>query len=158
VVLTIFSGSNVWREIQTLLKRDMDALGVRLDFKPTPTQDLFKESAQGKFMLNIHGRSATPLGTIFQTFYSTQPGESNESRFKFPAYDVACDEFFTADSDAGRQKAASRMTEILQTYVPVMPLLFDVENAFVQPWLMGYYPSRVAAHFQYMDIAPRRTP
>ena len=152
VVLTIFTGT-VWREIQTLLKRDMDALGVRLDFKATPLQDLFKEAAQGKFMMNIHGRSATPLGLVFQTFCSTQPPEANESRFKFPAYDLALDAFFTADSDAGRQKAASTMTKILQTYVPAMPLLFDVENAFVQPWLLGYYPSRAAAHWQYMDIA-----
>jgi ABC-type transport system substrate-binding protein len=157
VVLTIFTG-NVWREIQTLLKRDMDALGVRLDFKVTPLQDLFKEAAQGKFMMNIHGRSATPLGLVFQTFYSTQPPEANESRFKFPAYDRALDALFTVDSDAGRQKAASTMTEILQTYVPVMPLLFDVENAFVQPWLLGYSPSRVAAHWQYMDIARQKSP
>ena len=63
-----------------------------------------------------------------------------------------------ADSDAERQKAARTMTEILQTYVPVMPMLYDVENAFVQPWLMGYHPSRVAAHWQYMDIAPSKTP
>ena len=158
VVLTIFSDGNVWREIQTLLKRDMDALGVRLDFKSTPMQDLFKEAAQGKFMMTIHGRSATPLGTIFQTFYSTQPGEANESRFKSKEYDRAADAFFVADTDAGRQKAASTMTEILQTYAPVMPMLYDVENAFVQPWLMGYHPSRVAAHWQYMDLAPPKTP
>ena len=158
VVLTIFSDGNVWREIQTLLKRDMDALGVRLDFKSSPMQDLFKEAAQGKFMMNIHGRSATPLGTVFQTFYSTQPGEANESRFKSKEYDRAADAFFVADTDAGRQKAASTMTEILQTYAPVMPMLYDVENAFVQPWLLGYYPSRVAAHWQYMDIAPSKTP
>jgi len=124
----------------------------------TDLQDVFKESAQGKFMINIHGRSATPLGTIFQTFYSTQPGEANESRFKSKDYDRALDAFFVADSDAARQKAASTMTEILQTYAPVMPLLYDVENAFVQPWLMGYHPSRVAAHWQYMDIAPSKTP
>jgi ABC-type transport system substrate-binding protein len=158
IVLTIFSDGNVWREIQTLLKRDMDALGVRIEFKSTPLQDVFKESAQGKFMINIHGRSATPLGTIFQTFYSTQPGEANESRFRSKDYDRALDAFFVADSDAARQKAASTMTEILQTYAPVMPLLYDVENAFVQPWLMGYHPSRVAAHYQYMDIAPSKTP
>jgi ABC-type transport system substrate-binding protein len=121
-------------------------------------QDLFKEAAQGKFMMTIHGRSATPLGTIFQTFYSTQPGEANESRFKSKEYDRAADAFFVADTDAGRQKAASTMTEILQTYAPVMPMLYDVENAFVQPWLMGYHPSRVAAHWQYMDLAPPKTP
>lgn len=157
VVLTIFTG-NVWREIQTLLKRDMDALGVRMEFKSTPLQDVFKEAAQGKFMMNIHGRAATPLGTIFQTYYSTQPGEANESRFKSKDYDRALDAFFVADSDAARQKAASTMTEILQTYTPIMPLLYDVENAFVQPWLMGYSPSRVAAHWQYMDIAPSKSP
>ena len=157
IVVTIFTG-NVWREIQTLIKRDMDALGVRVDFKSTPLQDVFKEAAQGKFMVNIHGRSATPLGTIFQTYYSTQPGEANESRFKSAAYDKALDAFFLADSDAARQKAASTMTEILQTYAPIIPLLYDVENAFVQPWLQGYYPSRVAAHYQYMDIAPTKSP
>jgi oligopeptide transport system substrate-binding protein len=157
IVFTIFTG-NVWREIQTLIKRDMDALGIRVEFKSTPLQDVFKEAAQGKFMINIHGRSATPLGTIFQTFYSTQPGEANESRFKSKDYDRALDEFFVADSDAARQKAASRMTDILQTYAPVMPLLYDVENAFVQPWVLGYHPSRVSAHYQYMDIAPSKTP
>lgn len=157
VVITIFTG-NVWREIQTLIKRDMDALGVRVEFKSTPLQDVFKEAAQGKFMMNIHGRSATPLGTIFQTYYSTQPGEANESRFKSKDYDRALDAFFVADSDAARQKAASTMTEILQTYSPIMPLLYDVENAFVQPWVMGYAPSRVAAHWQYMDIAPSKSP
>jgi ABC-type transport system substrate-binding protein len=157
IVITIFTG-NVWREIQTLLKRDMDALGVRVEFKSTPLQDVFKEAAQGKFMMNIHGRSATPLGTIFQTFYSTQPGEANESRFKSKEYDRALDAFFAADTDAARQKAAITMTGILQTYAPVMPLLYDVENAFLQPWLMGYQPSRVAAHYQYMDIAPSKAP
>jgi len=157
IVVTIFTG-NVWREIQTLIKRDMDALGVRVDFKSTPLQDVFKEAAQGKFMMNIHGRSATPLGVLFQTFYSTQPGEANESRFKSAAYDKALDAFFVADTDAARQKQASTMTEILQTYAPVMPLLYDVENAFVQPWVMGYHPSRVAAHYQYLDIAPSKSP
>jgi ABC-type transport system substrate-binding protein len=158
LVLTIFSDSQVWREIQTLLKRNLDALGVRVEFKSTPMQDLFKEAAQGKFMMNIHGRAATPLGTVFQTYYSTQPGESNESRFKSKDYDRALDAFFVADTDAARQKAASTMTEILQTYAPIIPLLYDVENAFVQPWVMGYRPSRVAAHYQYMDLGPSKSP
>ena len=39
-----------------------------------------------------------------------------------------------------------------------MPLLYDVENAFVQPWVQGYHPSRVNAHYQYLDIAPSKSP
>jgi ABC-type transport system substrate-binding protein len=157
VILTIFTG-NVWREIQTLLKKNMDTLGVRLDFRSVPLQDLFKEAAQGKFMMNIHGRSATPNGTIFQTFYGPQPPEANESRFRSAPYDRALEEFLRAATDAERQRAAITMTEILQAYVPVIPLLVDVQNAFVQPWLMGYYPSPFRLYFQYYDIAPAKSP
>ena len=157
VTLTIFTG-NVWREIQTLLKKNMDTLGVRFDFHSVPLQDLFKESAQGKFMMNIHGRSATPNGTIFKTFYGPEPPEGNESRFRYAPYDRALEEFFRASTDAERQRAAATMTEILQTYAPVIPLLVDVENAFVQPWLLGYEPARFGAYYQYYDIAPSRSP
>jgi ABC-type transport system substrate-binding protein len=152
LTLTIFTGT-AWREIQTLLRKNMDALGVRLDFRVVPVQDLFKESAQGKFMLVIHGRSAGPNGLIFQTFYGPAPPEANESRFRYAPYDRALDEFFRAPTAPDRQRAARVMTDILQSYVPVMPLLVDVQNAFVQPWLLGYYPSPFAAYFQYLDIA-----
>ena len=152
VTLSIFTGT-VWREIQTLLKKNMDTLGIRIDFKVMPTQDLFKEAAQGKFMLNIHGRSASPEGTIFQTFYGPMPGEANETRFRYEPYDRALEDFLRAPDATSRQSAASTMTEILQSYVPVMPLMVDVQNAFIQPWLIGYYPSSFSAYFQYMDIA-----
>jgi hypothetical protein len=29
----------------------------------------------------------------------------------------------------------------------------DINNAFSQPWLLGYHPSPFSAYFQYMDIA-----
>ena len=81
-----------------------------------------------------------------------------KSRFRYAPYDQALEAFLRAGNDAERQRAARTMTEILQSYVPVMPLLVDVQNAFVQPWLQGYYPSPFLSYFQYLDIAPSRTP
>jgi len=40
--------------------KNLDAVGVRVEFKVVPTQDLFKEAAQGKFQINIHGRGGGP--------------------------------------------------------------------------------------------------
>lgn len=157
VTLTIFTG-NVWREIQTLIKKNMDTLGVRFDFRNVPVQDLFKEAAQGKFMMNIHGRSASPDGIIFSTFYGPSPPEANESRFRNAQYDEAYREFLRARNEADRQRAADTMSEVLITYAPVLPLLVDVENAFVQPWVMGYVPARVGAYWYYYDIAAGRPP
>ena len=157
VVLTIFTGT-VWREIQTLLKKNMDALGVRLDFRAVPVQDLFKATAQGQFALAIHGRAANPNGLIFQTFYGPMPPEANESRFRYAPYDHAYRDFVRARDDSTRLRAARTMTAILQGYAPVIPLLVDVQNAFVQPWLLGYYPSPFSAYVQYMDIDLAKRP
>jgi ABC-type transport system substrate-binding protein len=71
---------------------------------------------------------------------------------------IAPRNFLRATNDSERQRAASTMTEILQTYVPVIPLLVDVENAFAQPWLQGYFPSPFRLYFQYYDIAPSKSP
>ena len=157
VTLTIFTG-NVWREIQTLLQKNMHALAVRLDFRAVPVQDLFKEAAQGKFMVDIHGRSATPNGLSYLQFYGPSPPEQNESRFRLPQYDRALEGFLRASNEADRLREARTMIAIVQLYAPLIPLLVDVENAFVQPWLQGYVPSSLAAHFQYLDIGGARPP
>ena len=157
VVLTIFTGT-VWREIQTLLRRNLDALGVRIEFREMPPQDLFKAGAQGKFMFNIHGRSATPDGLLYLSFYGPTPPELNESRFRVPQYDRAMEAFLRADNDADRMREARTMIAIVHYYAPLMPLVVDVRNAFVQPWLLGHVPSPFAAYVQYLDIAPGRAP
>lgn len=152
VTLTIFTG-NVWRELQTLLKKNFDVVGVRMEFRSVPVQDLFKEAAQGKFAMNIHGRSLTPNGLGFIAFYGPAPPELNESRFRHAPYDRAFGEFLRAPGEVERMRAARTMSEILLAYAPILPLLVDINNAFSQPWLLGYYPSPFSAYFQYMDLA-----
>jgi hypothetical protein len=55
-------------------------------------------------------------------------------------------------------REARTMIAIVNYYAPAMPLVVDVRNAFVQPWLQGYVPSAFAAYFQYQDIAAPRPP
>lgn len=151
LTLTIFTG-NVWREIQTLLRKNMDAIGLRLEFRMVPVQDLFKEAAQGKFAMNIHGRRQTPNGLIYEQFYGPAPPESNESRFRSEAYDLAFRNFVRATTPAERLTESRKMIEIVQNFVPMTPLLVDIDNAFVQPWVSGYFPSTYATYYKYMDV------
>ena len=81
LTMTTFTGT-VWREMQTLWKKNMDALGVRMVFRSVPTQDLFKESAQGRYQLSVHGRSSTPMGLVFIILHSKQTPETNDARFR----------------------------------------------------------------------------
>ena len=68
----------------------------------------------------------------------------------------ALEAFLRAKNETERLREARTMIAIVQYYAPLIPLVVDVENAFVQPWLQGYVPSSLAAHFQYLDIAGER--
>ncbi len=153
LVLTMitFTGT-VWREMQTLWKKNMDAIGVRMVFRSVPTQDLFKETAQGKYQLSVHGRSSSPTGLGLTTLYGKLPPEANDARFRFDAYDRALGQYMLAGTDAERMAAARVMHDIVAVYVPMLPLVVDVENAFVQPWVSGYNRSPFATYYKYVDI------
>ncbi len=157
LTFSIFTG-NVWREIQTLIKRNMDAIGVRMEFRVVPTQDLFKEAAQGKFQMNIHGRGGNPIGLLFTLLHGPEPPETNETRFRYEPYDRALERFLRAGDEVGRQKHARTMTAILLAYAPMIPLLVDVENAFIQPWVLGYHKSPFATYYKYLDLDLARMP
>jgi len=157
LTFTIFSGT-VWREIQTLFRRNLDAVGLRVEFKVVPTQDLFKEAAQGKFQINIHGRGGGPRGLLFGMLYGPAPPENNESRFRNGQYDRAFEAFLRAPDPATRLAQARTMSALTQVYVPMIPLMVDVENAFVQPWVAGYNRSPFATYYKYVDIDLARRP
>ncbi len=151
ITLLIFPGS-VWREVQTLVKKNMDTIGVRMAFRTMAMQDLFKDTAAGKFQVVIHGRSTSPTGMGFQQLHGPDPREINESQFRLDAYDRAFERFLRAPTQQERMEAARVMNAIVAAWAPMLPLMVDIENAFTQPWVQGYRRSEFGSYYQYLDI------
>lgn len=156
VTLTLRSGP-VSREIETLTKRDMDAIGVRMDFRLTPFQDAIKELEKGKFQVYFGGFGGSPSGypELLQ-LYSKQPQRVNVSQFRLDEYDQSADKFLRSASDAEQVAAARRMTELARTYMPELPTIFRLENNFAQPWLLGFSTPVFSEYWKYLDIDPAR--
>jgi oligopeptide transport system substrate-binding protein len=152
IVLTLRSGP-VSREIQTLTKRDLDAVGLRMDFRLTPFQDAIKELEKGQFQMYFGGFGGSPSGwpELFQ-LYSKQPQRVNVSQFRLDEYDRAAEKFLRSESDADQIAAARKMTELARTYMPELPTIFRLQNDFVQPWLLGFSPQVFSTYWKYMDI------
>lgn len=152
VTLTLRSGP-VSREIQTLTKRDLDAVGIRTDYRLTPFQDAIKELEKGQFQMYFGGFGGSPSGwpELFQ-LYSKQPQRVNVSQFKLEEYDRAAEKFLRSATEADQIAAARKMTDLARTYVPELPTIFRLENDFVQPWLMGFSPQVFSTYWKYMDI------
>lgn len=156
LTLTTFSGAQ-WREMQALWKQAMDAIGVRMEFRAMPPIELFKEAAQGQFQVVLFGVTSSPTGLDLLGLHSRQPGSTNATRFRHEPFDQALERFMHAATEQQRLVEARVMNAIVDTYVPVIPLVVELETAYVQPWVLGFRGSPyVTYHYQYLDADPTR--
>jgi len=156
VTMTTFTGTQ-WREMQALWKQDMNAIGVRIEFRVVPTTELFKEASQGRFQLVLSGNTSSPTGLELLTLHSKEPGSTNATRFRSAAFDEALDRFMHASTEQQRQIEARAMNELVDSYVPLIPMVAELETAFVQPWVLGFRGSPyVTYYYQYLDIDTRK--
>ena len=152
VSMTLRSGA-LSREIQTLWKKNMDAIGLRTDFHVTPFQDAIKELEKGQFQIYFGGFGGSPSGypELFQ-LYSKQPQRINISQFKLDEYDRAAEQFLRSATDEQQVAAARRMNELTRTYAPMIPAIFRFQNDFVAPWVEGFAPPVFSTYWKYLDI------
>jgi len=152
LTFTLRSGA-VSREIQTLVKRNMDAVGLRMEFRVTPFQDAIKELVAGKYQLFFSGFGGSASGylQLSQLWSKSQPN-INHSRFEFPEYDAAFAQFLQSPDPAAQVAAARRMSEIARAYVPMLPAVFRLESNFVQPWVQGFSPPVFQTYWKYLDV------
>src|SRR5262249_11105213 len=87
LTLSLRSGGNS-REIETLWKKSMDAIGLRTEYHVTPFQDVIKELEGGKFQMYFGGYGGIPSGyaQLIQ-LYGKEPTAVNAVRFKSAEYD-----------------------------------------------------------------------
>ncbi|TMH27784.1 MAG: heme-binding protein [Betaproteobacteria bacterium] len=152
VTMSLRSGGTT-RELSTLFKKNMDAIGIRMDFHITPFQDVIKELQQGKFQMYVGGYGGFPSGWAELTqLYSRQPRTVNFSAFKLAEYDRAMEDYVRSPTEAGQIATAKKMSEIARAYMPMLPNVFRIENQVVHPWVQGYSPFVFQPYWKYLDI------
>jgi ABC-type transport system substrate-binding protein len=143
----------VTREVQTLWKKNMDAIGLRAEFSVAPFQEMIKALEKGKFQMYQGGFGGSPSGyNELAQLHSRQPQRVNVVQFKNAEYDRAAEQFLRSATDDEQIAAARTMSEIARTYMPLMPVYFRLENNYVQPWLMGFSPFVFTSYWKYLDL------
>jgi oligopeptide transport system substrate-binding protein len=158
ITIMLRSGA-VSREVQTLLRKNLMAVGLRTDFHVVPFQDAVKELTMGQYQVWYGGFGGTPTAyAIMSQLYGKTSPQINVSKFSLPEYDAAIERFMRTSDPAEQVAAARRAAEIQRAYVPMIPVLFRLENYFVQPWLTGFRPSRFETYWKYYDIDVAKQP
>ena len=152
ITMTLRAGA-VMREVQTLWKKNLAAVGLRTDFHVTPFQDAIKELERGQFQTYFGGFGGSPAGyNVLSQLHSRQPQRVNVTQFKNVDFDRAADEFLKSATNAGQMAAARRMNELAFMYMPELPAAFRLESNIVQPWVQGFAPPIFTSYWKYLDI------
>jgi ABC-type transport system substrate-binding protein len=155
--LTVVRGTlpeSWYREADTLWKKNMDAIGIRMQVVQQTFAELLNLSRAGKLpMFNLGYRSLEPSGyQILQTLWSKSPRDTNPSQFRQPDYDAAYEAFLRTPAGPERIALARKMSEISQAYMPMLLHTFGVGNVLYFPWVQGYWPSPFGFSWKYLDI------
>ena len=148
------------READALWIKSMAAIGLKMTVNTKPFSELLKQSNAGQLMMfNLGFRAGDPSGyDTLATLWGKSSDATNRARFRNADYDAAYERFLRTPDVKERIALARKMSDIVNTYVPLTMQVYPIGNAFAQPWLLGYYPSQFGFTWKYMDIDLARKP
>ncbi|MEO5764732.1 MAG: ABC transporter substrate-binding protein [Casimicrobiaceae bacterium] len=149
------------RETGDLWITSMKAIGVRMKVNTAPFAELLKQANAGQLQVfDLGYRSPSPSGfAILATLWGKAPPDTNHAHFRNADYDAGYESFLRTPPGPARNAVARRMSDVVAAHAPILYRTYPVGNAFLQPWLKGYYPSSFGFSWKYLDIdlANRRT-
>ncbi|RZU01045.1 ABC transporter substrate-binding protein [Rivibacter subsaxonicus] len=148
---------NQSRQLVELWKKNMDAIGIRMEFKIAKWPENLKASTAGKLMMWGVGWSANdPDGDTFLALGDGgAKGQANKSRFNLDAFNAAYRRQKALPNSPERQAAMDEASKLLIAYMPIKAHVHQVWTDLAHPWVLGYHRNIFVREFwKYVDVDP----
>lgn len=149
-----------YRELNEIWKKNMDAIGIRVEFKYGQWPELLKASRNGKLMmwgLGLSGGSPDGAG-VLALGYSPSKGQQNHARFSLPEYDELYRQINRLPDGPERKALVEKAIKILVAYMPYKFITHRIGTDLTHPWVQGYVRNPIARDFwKYIDIDVQKT-
>ncbi len=143
------------RQLIEQWQKNMDAIGIRIEFKAAKWPENLKASRAGKLMMwGVGWLSGTPDGDTFLALgYGPNKGQSNHSRFDLPAYNALYEKQTHLPDGPERLQVMREAKKMLVAYMPYKLHVHRIFTDMAQPWVMGYQRNIFVRDFwKYIDI------
>ncbi len=147
------------RELDDLTRRDMKALGIRIEFVTGKWPENLKAARAGKFQIwSVGGVAADPDGqSSLQRYDSRQINGQNYARFKNDKIDALYDKLSTLPDSPERLAAFAEIKRQTVVYMPYKAHVHRMISDLVQPWVIGYRrPLFWQEWWHVVDVLPGR--
>ncbi len=128
------------RQLDEQWKRDMTALGIRIEFVTAKWPENLKAARAGKLqMWGVGSLAADPDGQgAFQRYNSKQIGGQNFARFRMAAVDDLYERMSTLPNGPERLAAMTEAKRLAVAWAPYKTHAHRYVNDLAHPWLIGY--------------------
>ena len=143
------------RQLTELWKKNMDAIGIRMEFKTAKWPENLKASRAGKLMMWGVGWSAgAPDGDTFLALgYGPNRGQANHARFDLPAFNALYEKQRSLPDGPERQALMAEAAKLMVAYMPYKVHVHRIWTDLTHPWVLGYHRNVFVREFwKYVDI------
>jgi ABC-type transport system substrate-binding protein len=132
--------SQLDRQFTQLWKKEMDAIGIRMEIETAKWPDLRKKSKLHQLQAWQLAWSADyPDGeNFYQLFYGPNCGSSNDGCFQLPEFDALYDKAAGMKPGPERDQVYQQMARLITVYAPWKINLHRKRNEMIQPWILGW--------------------
>jgi len=156
LVFTYATGPTELERLFTeLWKKDMDAVGIRMQVKVEKWPDLRKESKAGLLQdWDVGWVADYPDGEDFyQLLYGPNCGISNDGCFQLPEFDALYEKATSMPPGPERTAVFDQMARLVAAYAPVKLHTHRKRQELVQPWILGWRKHPILHQgYKYVDI------
>jgi len=142
------------RQLVTLWKKNMDAIGIRMVFNFAKWPENLKASRAGKLMMWGVGWSTDPDGSQFLVLgYGPSKGQSNHARFDLPEFNRLYELQKRLPNGPERMAVFTEAKKLMIAYMPYKVHAHRIWTDLAQPWVVGYHRNVFVRDFwRYVDI------
>jgi ABC-type transport system substrate-binding protein len=143
------------RQLNELWQKNMNAIGIRIEFKTAKWPEQLKASRAGKLMMWGVGWSAgQPDGDTFLALgYGPNKGQANHARFDLAAFNALYEKQRVLPDGPERQAAMDAAKKLMIAYMPYKVHVHRIWTDLNQPWVRGYHRNIYVREFwKYVDI------
>ena len=149
------------RELNQIWKKNMDAMGIRIEFKTGQWPEHLKAARAGKLMMWGLGYSASnPDGAdALQLAFGPAKGEANLARFENAEFDRLYQKQQLMADGPERLAVMQQMVKIMVAYMPYKFSTHRILTDMMQPSLIAYRRHPISRGFwRYVDIDTAKLP
>ena len=149
------------RELDEILKKNLDAVGVKIDFKVGKWPEQLKAARAGSMqMWQVGFTAAEPdSGVALQLGASNQIGQQNFAHFRNKRYDELFAKIGVMPDGPERDALIRECSRILVIYMPYKIRVHRIGTDLWQPWVAGYKRHPFSNSFwRYIDVDPDKQP